>query len=129
MVVLAASSLVSSMNAAASGSMMMLLYTHGSVRWSDLYLVVWYWFCSDVLCSIRQGNIHRLTLVMSHDHLGSNHSWGRTWTLSSILDAGDMNGNLKDVTGWEKHSTLTIRPRGSSFQCEPYHPQCHTQRW
>lgn len=129
MVVLAASSLVSNMNADASGSMMMLLYNHGSVRWSDLYLVVWYWFCSDVLCSIRQGNIHRLTLVVSHDHLRSNHSRGRTWTLSSIPDAGDINGSLKDVKEREEHSTLTIRPRASSFQYEPYHPQCHTQHW
>lgn len=40
MVVLAASSLVSNMNAEASGSMMMLLHTHGSVRLSDLGLVM-----------------------------------------------------------------------------------------
>lgn len=38
MVVLAASSLVSNMNAEASGSMIMLLYAQGSVRWSDLSL-------------------------------------------------------------------------------------------
>lgn len=47
MVVLAASSLVSNMNAEASGSMMMLLHAHGSARGLDPDAVLWPWPCSD----------------------------------------------------------------------------------